>query len=203
MEFEDIQRIWHTQEEAPMYAINQETLFKQLRKKSRSTESALNFFEAAIIVSSIFSIIMLYINWADNNVPWTYYLIPGMLLVISAYIALLRYRRKRNAHRYGQSLMDELEKAIAHNQFLLERARTMIWWYILPVFGGFMIYFYVEQGPYWWQSILSMIGVGILAIWGARWEIRKWHEPRQRDLEALRKLLTENREFDGSSPIHE
>ncbi|MEM7118766.1 MAG: hypothetical protein AAF614_40490 [Chloroflexota bacterium] len=187
-----MQRIWSKQDDEPLYAINEAALYKRIQRKSRSTEFGLNMMEWGVILSSFFSIIVLYVNWVGDNVPWGYYLIPAMLFVISGYVFILRRYRQKNADRFSLGLMGELEKAIAHNNILLERASTMIWWYMLPVFGGFMLYFYVEQGPYWRESVAFMPIVSVLAFVVTRWELRKFHEPRQRDLEALRKLLTED-----------
>ena len=137
MEFEEMQRIWNKQDEAPLYAINEATLLKRIRSKSRSTEFGLNLLEGGIIGSSIVSLGALYINWAGDDVPTAFYLVPIMLIVISGYVLALRRRRKVNATRYQATIISELEKAIAHNEFLLERIQTIFWWYLLPVFGGF------------------------------------------------------------------
>lgn len=192
MEFEDMQRIWNKQDDEPLYAINEAALFKRVQKKSRSTEFGLNMMEWGVVLSSFFSIFVLYINWADDNVPWAYYLIPAMLLVISAYVYGLRRFRQRGAQRFPTGLLGELEKAIAHNNFLIERMHTMTWWYSIPVFGGFAIYFYIEQGPYWLPSVILMPIIGALSFFAIRWEIRKFHEPKQRDLKALQQMLAEN-----------
>lgn len=193
MEFEDMQRIWSKQDDAPLYAIDETALFKRVQKKSRSTEFALNMLEWSIALSSFVCIFALYINWVGDNVPWAYYLIPAMLLIITGYVFLLRRSRQREAQRFPTGLVGELEKAIAHNNFLIERSNSMLWWYLIPVFGGFAIYFYIEQGPYWLPSVLLMPILGIISFLAIRWELRKFHEPKQRDLEVLRKLLTEHK----------
>ena len=194
MEFEDMQQIWNKQDDTPLYAINEATLLKRVQKKSRSTEFALNMLEGSIVASSFFSAFVMHINWAGDNVPWAFYLMPALLLIIAGYVYALRRHRKKRAYRFPTSLLGELDKAIAHNTFLLERINTILWWYLIPVFGGFIIYFYVEQGPYWWQSMLFMVIVGILSFFACRWEIRKFHEPKQRDLEALHDLLNSARD---------
>lgn len=194
MEFEDMQRIWNKQNDTPLYAIDEAALYKRIQRKSRSTEFALNMLEWSIGLSTLVSIAVLYLNWAGDNVPWGYYLIPAMLLIIAGYVFRLRRHRQQNARRFSPGLMGELEKAIAHNNFLLNRINTMLWWYLIPVFGGFAVYFYVQQGPYWFPSVILMGIVGVIAFIGGRWEVRKFHEPKQRDLESLQRLLTENNE---------
>ena len=191
MEFEDMQRIWNKQQNESLYAINEDALRKRIHRKSRSTDQALNMLEGGVIGSSIFSLISLYINWVGDGLPLAYFLLPLMLIVISLYVFVWRRQRQKELQKFDSTTIGKLDKAIAQNDFLVERIQKMIWWYMVPVFGGFAIYFYFEQGPYWRESMVAMIVLGILSYIGVHWELNKFHIPKKRDLEALRDLLSQ------------
>jgi len=192
MEFEDLQRIWDEQKNESLYAINEEALHKRIAKSRRSIEFGLNMLEWGVIGSSLISLFALYLNWVGDPIPLGYHLIPVMLLVISTHVFLLRRQRQRQIDEYPPTMVGELDKAIAQNDFLVKRIQTAVWWYMLPVFGGFTFYFYYEKGPYWWQSVLAMIGCGVLSYCGVLWELRKFHLPKKQDLQALHKLLSQS-----------
>ncbi len=189
MQFEALQQIWNEQEDEMLFAIDRETLHKRVSQKSRSLTHVLNIFEWSLIGSNIVSIIVLYMNWAGDGVPVSYYLVPAILIIITGYLLRMRTVRKVRLAQYDHSLMGDLDRALAQNRFILDRVQTMVWWYVLPVFGGFTLFFYVQKGPFWWQSMLLMVVVAALSYAGGRWELNKFYRPNQRDLEALRNLL--------------
>lgn len=110
------------------------------------------------------------------------------LLMIALYIFTGRLRRKKLENRFDRTMLGDLEQAIHSTGYEIRRAKTFFWWYLLPL-GIPTLLNMVQAGvPVWkWLIVPFAFGLSYLLV---RWELRRKHLPRKRELEALRDLLT-------------
>ena len=189
MEFEEMKKIWDSQNNQPMFVIDERTLHQQVERKVKTTKRSANMMETGLITINVFVIIYLIIDALIDNAGWYQYLTVGAVILVSIYVATGRIRRKKKEKRFDQTLLGSLESAISDIDYLIKRGKTFVWWYILPFAITTAISLYYNTRTAWvWLGITVLFA---FASWLPKWEIRKCHLPKKRALESLRKTLTQ------------
>jgi hypothetical protein len=109
----------------------------------------------------------------------------------------------RGAHnRFGQTLMEDLDRALIAVERQIRNSETVVWWSGVPVFVGMVFTFLVlvrQSSDFSWLDeplLLILVFVGALLIAGGdvrskSRSARSEFVPRKRDLESLRTKLQE------------
>lgn len=187
MEFEEMKIIWDLQNNEPLYAINQDALHKQIKRKGKSITRSLDIVDVMMIIVNLLCAVFLIVDTLQDYGPGYEYALPGLYLVFFAYTLYRRFIRKQEVVGFGQSILEELDKAIWQADYLINQTTTMVFWYVLPLFvfaSGIML---LNSKPLW--ALLLTVIVLPLTYLGGRWEVEKWHRPRKRELESLRAKL--------------
>lgn len=186
-----MKKIWDTQNNEPLYAINEAALRRGIRAKRNRASWSSNFTEISLVaIALLTSGYALMRNVGENNIYG--YLPPIVLLLTGLYVLLGRNRRKKMARQYDQSMLGDLDQAIANVKFEITRAKTFVWWYILPIAMAValnMVMNRVSVGKW-----LMISGAFLLSFLVVRWGLTYKQLPKQRRLEALRDKLA--REFE-------
>ena len=191
MEFEEMRKIWDTQNNQPMFAIDEQTMHRSIRRKIKRSTHHVNFFENAMIAITLIVGIILAVDALFDRV-YVQLISAAAAILIAIFIYEGRQRRRRREDHFGQSLVDDLDRAIANTDYLIKRIRTMIWWYILPFAVTISIsMFYNSKSVLAW---LGIIGTFVFAHFLSRWEVRKWHLPRKEALVAMKRVLLEEQQ---------
>ena len=192
MEFEDMKLIWDSQNNEPLYAINQEALYRQIQSKSRSITRLLDRKDLKMIVANLLvGILLIVVYWQDNE-PGYEYVLPVAYLAFFVYALYRRFARHQEIVGFEKTILGELDKAIWQSEYLIKQSRTMVFWYLLPLlvlFGGIQIL----RGT-WWLALLLIIVLLPLGYFGGQWEVNKHHLPKKRELETLRETLLQAEE---------
>lgn len=187
MELEDIKVIWDSQNEEKLYALNESALYKQIRREGKSICRWLQHFEMLMIgVNVLVAVILAAVEFLNGDDLYGY-LLPGVYLAYAVLATIWRQTRRQKDSLFEQTMMGELNKTIWQANYLIERSRGLIWWYLLPLIiliAGQMLY--KGQPLFTLAFILVMGGASILA---ARWEIKKKYLPQKQFLESLRATL--------------
>lgn len=191
MEFEEMKKIWDTQNKKLMYAIDEKKLHEITERKINATSRIVNFYDwmflfVTIIVAAVLSIDAVFDDSYSQLIP------AGTALIVSVYVLMMRKKRKGQNIHYDNTLLGDLEKAISDAEFLIRQGENLLWWYILP-FGGAIMISTILSSEFSWAWILMML-VFVLGYFAGKWEIRKWHIPRKKSLEALKKTLLQDSE---------
>ena len=187
MEFEDLKRIWDSQNKEPMYAINEATLHRRIKSKSRRASRITNMNDVGLVLVAVITAAILF--FIGEQSVYDYISIVALLL-IGVYVWMGRIRRKKHQNQFDRSMLGDLDFAISNIEYEVRRARTFLWWFILPVAIPSLINMIQAGAPNWKWSFV--IGAFFLSLFLVRWELRNKHIPRKRELEKLKTFLINN-----------
>lgn len=189
MEFEELKKIWDTQNKKPMFIINEEALHRTIRKKKNKASWISDINEIGLMLIAVTCSIFLIIKNLDNDNVYAYP--PAIFLLLTGlYVLIGRFRRKKNEKRFDRSVIGDLDHAIANTEFEIRRAKTFVWWYILPVMIPAILNMIMNDA-----SLLKWILIGaalVLSFLVVRWGLTRSQLPKYRNLLSLRKKLLED-----------
>ena len=188
MEFEEIKKIWDSQNKQPMYVIDEKTLHRSVTRKFQASRRSVNAMEIGLVLINSFVITFLIVKGINNDYNIFQFLIAGAALLVTIYVILGRTRRRRRQSFQDRSLLSELDHAISNRDYLIQRGRTFIYWYMLPFATATLVSMYFNaKSPWIWILIVSLFALG---SWLPFWEVQNIHLPKKRELESLKKTLT-------------
>lgn len=188
MDIEQMQKIWDSQNQQVMYAINEEALYDSIRKKSKSAEQRINKVEIGLMtINFVVATIVLidYLKGSDEGL-WDLGLSLGIYGTV-AFLYIFRNRRKSMEETFDRTMLGELNYAISSTDSIIRISWLMITAYILPI-----MIFSVSKMIYQGASLnkwLLMMGAFALSYTLILIERKKMHLPRKRRLETLRDKL--------------
>jgi len=188
MEFEELKKIWDTQNNKPMFVINEEALHRTIRKKRNRASWISDINEIGLILIAIStSTFILIKNMSRDNV---YGYFPAIILLLTGvYVLVGRIKRKKNEKRFDRSVIGDIDNAIANTDFEITRAKTFLWWYILPLASPILLNMIMNNASIgkWIFVIIAFI----LSYLVVRWGLIKSQLPRRKKLIALKNKLLE------------
>lgn len=189
MEFDEMKKIWDSQNNEALYAINENALHRRVNEKKGAAGRMVNLTEFGLmLVNGITSIILLADAMVDQEGFYDY-LGAFLMMLTVVYIFYTREKRKRDEQRFDRSILGELDHAIARTKSTIKLGSTMIWWYLLPI-GIWVIFSMLHKGASW-EKWLLVLGALVLGFLVSNFEIKRVHVPKRRHLEALRSKLEE------------
>ena len=81
MEYEEMQIIWNNQNNEKLYAINENALYSQIKRKGQSIDRKLTIFEEMMIAVNLIVGIVLIVDAIRGNELAVQYILPAMYLV--------------------------------------------------------------------------------------------------------------------------
>ena len=190
MEFEEMKKIWDSQNNKPMYIIDEKSLHNVIHRKINAMARKVNLFDYGMITITLFVGVFMIIDGIKSNYQWTDFLTAVAAFGITIYILINRSRRRKLEIQFEYSLLDGLNNAILHIDYLIKQGKTFILWYVLP-FALVTSIGMASKPTSLWNWIL-ITAAFIFSSWLATWEVRKFHLPKKRSLEGLRKTLTQD-----------
>ena len=186
MEFEEMKRIWDTQNNEPVYAINEEALRKRIEGKKKQVSYTTGLSELIIIGANILAAGIIMVSGAIEGKQSTFaYLLAAAMVLTAVFMAVSRIRRMRSEDRFEASMLGDLDHAITN-------ARYQVWlaaagrWGLLPI-ALFTTLSVWDDGTTWWKLLL------VLAFFVAAYFLSgkeyKCIKHRKNKLEALRDNL--------------
>jgi len=186
MEFEELKKIWDTQNNETLYVINEEALHKRIRVKRNRARWISNTNEIGLIVIAVVTSSLLFIIGSGSIYS---YLSAFAMLLIGVYVLLGRIRRKRRENQFDRSILGDLDEAISNVSNEISRAKTFVWWFIVPVAIPALLN--ISQGDASLWKWLLMPFAFALSYFLVRWELSRVQIPRKKELLSLRDKLTE------------
>uniref|UniRef100_UPI004047488D hypothetical protein n=2 Tax=Roseivirga sp. TaxID=1964215 RepID=UPI004047488D len=196
MEFEEMKKIWDTQNNKPLYAIDEDALHKRVKAKQISTKRVTNKTEIALIAANLcaggFIGVSNYMKGSTNLVAIAMGL---MMLITGAYLIFLRYRRIQRDQQVDTSVLGDLDNALENINYRVNLSRSMIWYALLVAL--FTLYSVIdsEKSTVFILLVSAFFVVGLLL---SRWEYRHCHVGRRNQLLALKQKLINDLDFDYS-----
>lgn len=199
--------IWSSQEEAPLFALDEDGLQRVLREKSKRLNRFIFWQEAQTYGSSLFAIAVVIsmliaalggflknlpsawdvVALITAGVAWTYF--GG-----NVFLQRLKQRMLQQARDYSTSLRDELARDLSQLSFEIKSRQKVFRGFLPPYLGGILlmwVYFRLMDAPSW--LILPVIAIMVVAcIWETGHQRRLATdklEPKRRELESLQEKL--------------
>lgn len=189
MNFDELQMIWDSQKNEPLFTIDRDAMIRIVEKQSNAIHRDLKTLElTAILVLiglGIATLIDTFFNGEEYFQLWSVafeFLAAGFLL----------WRRRVRESRIATeplNLVQRIETAINQSQTTIQRGRDMA-----IVFSVFIVYgLIVRMVIYGWQgseikAFAALLGIIILTLCMKTVEI-KTHRPRMKNLDTLRRKL--------------
>ncbi len=217
MEFNELKMIWDSQNQEPLYALNEGALQRVVQRRNDERARALSrCYTTEITVGLICGFAMLgcagllaiadpasLASWSlirSSEVTWE---IPALLgaaaiwFYYGAYMYLARKRQQRRLETFDSSLRGDLDRALSETDFQLMMARNTVWRGLVPVWLAAALWvaalFHLEVAPVWAYLLLGVIALiaFVREVGGRNRSITDRFEPRRRELEALRAKLAD------------
>lgn len=189
MEFEDLQKIWDKQNNEPMYAINQDALHKRIKSNKKKASFASNLNEIGLVLIAVVTSTFLFVRNFESTSIFTF--LPGIVLLLTAvYVLYRRSTRKKQEQQFDRSMLGDLDHAIANVEFEIKRARTFIWWYLVPIAIPVFLNLYMKEASV--TKWLIIIGMFILSYVVVQLGLYFAQLPKKRSLQSLRDKLNED-----------
>ena len=214
MDFDELKVIWDTQEEQPLYAINEAGLNRVLSKRRRKLARLIFWQELQTYIAAAFSVgvIVLIIcldyfgvSWkAGHQVDLSRW--DALALIVSAALWLRfachifkgRQKQKRLERKSAPTLLDRIDSDISQVEYQI-RVRKQILWHYLSVYAGvwlfLLVIIHITGQSVWLMAPLIAICVVALVIEtrAQRRMVDLEMHPWKRELHALRAKLTDPR----------
>ncbi len=186
MEFEELQQIWDSQNNEPLYAFSVKALHNRILSKKRSAVHIANFSEIMLILVNLgAAILVASLKFQKPEGKLFMYLMSGWMALTALYIIVSRIRRIRADQRFDRSLAGDLQHAISTASYQIRLSRLMRW-NILPL-GVLIFAGIIGSGKSVWLAVIVVLFLAI-AFFAGGWE-NGIYESRKRELEELLRKL--------------
>jgi hypothetical protein len=218
MNFEQMRVIWNSQNDEPLYAIDQAALHASVRRKSRALRRRVFWRDVreisiGLLAAAGFLVFggMLALGREDGwrrllgadveASRWdavTMLLVSGLWLFFAAYQLVSRMRQEQRERRFEPSLRGDLDRTISQAEYRIRMATSIVWWGLLPVWLATLLFInvlvnLVPTPPAVLILAAFVIPVGFaLDILFKRRPIRTELVPLKREFESLRRTLTDS-----------
>jgi len=217
MEFTEMKRIWDSQNQEPLFAVNEAALHSIVQRKNQEMDRCLARCFALEIGIGVFSAVLTVVYagvlafgdqswlikpWGERKAPmlWDYlglFVSGGIWLYYAAYMYRARKRQQRRVEVFDSSLRGDLERALSQTQFEIAMVADNTWQGLAPIWVAatlwMVVLFHLKSGSAWSYALAGAISLGSLALVIVRKQrlITKRLLPRQRELESLRTKLAD------------
>ncbi len=186
MEFDDIKKIWDSQDHRPLYAIDERALHKRIVAKKNRSRHIANKSEIILMVTNLLApTLILIIDKIKDNGNYFSYILATLMVATAGFILYSRMQRKRTENQFNRSMLGDLDHAIAHAIYQV-RLSYIMRWYMAPVV--LLCFLSVWDKEISISLILFMVVFFTAAFFAGTWEHR-WYTRRKQSLEALREKL--------------
>jgi hypothetical protein len=185
MEFEELQKIWDTQHNQPLYVINEKALHNRILTKKYQANHIAGFSEWLLMIVNIATGACIFgMNLVQHN--WIFmYLLAAWLLGSAIYVLVGRLRRIKVQHRFDRSMLGDLQHALAAAGYQVRLAHIMRW-NALPIALLVLLGFWESSMPVWFALATGLFF--ILTFYASGWELNIYKN-KKRELEILQQKL--------------
>jgi hypothetical protein len=181
MEFEELQQIWDTQNNQPMYTINEKALHKRVLEKKSQAFHITRFSELLLI--SVHTVVTGVISW--NNLTGKrsvfMFILAGWMFAGVIYVLIHRFQRIRGQKQFDRTMLGDLQHALSMANSQVRLARIMRW-SLLPMAMLILLGFW-ENGISAWLIVVAAVFF-ILVFYASGWEYNIYKR-KKRELEVL------------------
>ena len=183
MEFEELRKIWDTQNVKPLYVMNDTALHNQVLDKQRRARHITQVSELLLILVNLGTSIFILGVTLTGSMNLSLVALAIWTGISGAWVLYERWRRTRGNHNFDRSLKGELSYALSIATYQVRLARLGRW-NALPT-GGLTLMALWEADKAGWLAV-AIVVVFIVSYVAAGWETNIYIK-RKSELELLRK----------------
>jgi DNA-binding LytR/AlgR family response regulator len=185
MEFDELQKIWDTQNNQPLYAINEKALYNRIASKKKQVIHIARFTEWLLIIVNIAAgSFILGLNYIKHGRFFIYFL-SAWMFTSALFVLVSRIRRIISQPRFNRSMLGDLQHAIAAASHQVRLSRIMRW-NILPIGLLTLLSIWESGKPVWMVLVISLFF--ILVFYASGWE-HNIYKAKKQELEGLQNKL--------------
>jgi hypothetical protein len=191
MEFDELKKIWDTQNNKPMYVINEEALHNRVKAKKNSAKKIANWMETMLIGANLFAgSILLYSVVFKGKENETYiYIMMCAMFITPLYLFYKRMQRKKVENRFELTMLGDIDHALSNATYSVVLSRTMqVYFAFIAILTMMSLIFDKDS------SIITISSIGVVFIFGlyaSRWE-HKMYKNKEKELTNLKHKLEED-----------
>ena len=189
MEFEEMKKVWDSQNHEPIYGINEKALHSRVLSKKNQAHHITRISELlSIIVYGGTGCFILGVTLLKQRGSIFMYILSAWMIASSVYVLVSRLRRIKGDQQFDRTMRGDLAHAISTATYQV-RLSWLMRWNILPI-AIFTTLGVWDSGKSFWIAACILIFF-VFASYASGWEHRIYKN-RTRELEILqRKLETE------------
>jgi len=189
MNFEELQKIWDTQNKQTLYAINETAMYNHIMQKQRQARHITHVSELlTMIVNAGVGIFIAITNATSNRTSIALYVLSAWLIACAVFILRGRIQRLHGNRQFDRSMNGELAHALAVATQQVKHSRLMRL-NILPIAILLLLGLWETDKPIWIAGATAALF--LLSYYASGWE-HNLYENRRRSLENLQSSLTQN-----------
>ncbi len=218
MEFTELKMIWDSQNQEPLFALNETALLAVVRRRTEEIHRSISRCHLReIALGLIFGTLMLTcagalafgnaawlatVSRIKNPVtPWDWlalFVAGGLWFYYSAYMYSARQRELRREEIFESTLRGAIERALDQTDFQIAMARSILWRGVLPLWlaGALWVLtvFHLVAAPAWAHVVMgsAIVGSFVFVVAAKQRAITTRYEPRRHELESLRAKLADS-----------
>jgi len=186
MEFDEMKQIWDTQNDRPVYVIDEKAMQRYIQARKDRVLDIANSSELSLIaINLVAGAILLVINLRQSGANLFMYLESAWMFMTVGYVVVSRIRRVRAERQFDRSVHGDLDHAISLASYQVRLSR-MIRWNLLPM-GAIMIGSGWEAGKFLKVTAVILVSY-VFAFYVGRKGLRA-SKGRRRELDALKSDL--------------
>lgn len=189
MEFEELQKIWDTQNNQPLYVINEQALHNRIVAKKHQVIKIAVITEWILIIGNTASgLFVLQQNYTGRRGLIFVYLLAAYMLGTALYVLVNRIRRMREQKKFNRSLSGDLQHALAAASYQVRIGHIMRW-NTFPIMLLVLLSIWEGGQSIWFSLVVALFF--ILVFLASGWEMRIY-KAKKRELDVLQKKLQED-----------
>jgi hypothetical protein len=215
MELDELKMIWDSQNEEPLYVMNEAALHRVIQRRNAEWSRSLsccfaNEIWIGLVCAGLMFVCAGVLGFGDPawlaTHPWmkvaasrwdivALVAAGGVWLYYTAYMFTARKRQQQRVELFDSSLRGDVDRALYQTDFQITLAKDIVSWGLVPVWIASTLWvgtlFHLEAAPAWAYVFMGAIVIGLLVIVvsGKRESITNRFQPRRRELESLRAKL--------------
>ncbi|MEQ9277886.1 MAG: hypothetical protein RLN83_00210 [Balneola sp.] len=189
MQFNDLQKIWDSQNNEPMYVIREEALHQKILAKGRKAGRTANLTEWILILTGLTAAgILVYFDFIKDEGNTFSFISVVLFSLITVYGIINRFLRKNKTENFERSILGDLEHALSISEYQVSLSKGMLYGFWPAVFFISLLSLIMSDKPIWYSIIFGLLFIGVSFL--SRWE-HKCYVRRRNELATLKKKLTE------------
>jgi hypothetical protein len=210
MNSDELKQVWQSQGTGGRLTVDADVLLRTFRRSKQDFISTVFLGEGLMILGLVLMAALFVgggILGLREGLPvkgvWGFFSLAFVCLAIAGYKGWDRFRQMKHRATASDPIRACLEENldwVRHEIRLWNQ--QVLWWYLLPLAVGVLLLVFSVQwavGGFGALVVVSNLPVVLgtaaflwVAQWFCRWYVRRYYEPRQRELESLLQSLQSN-----------